>query len=720
MRLATALHAQGSFARALDVAERAETCLRGQHDPVALSEALSVLGDLHLGLRRPAHAEKLLAEGLALLDDMKAPHAANLVRSLAYVRQHQGRDADARTLLMDAGDLCQETSDSLGLADILVSLGHLELRSGNAARARDLFVTAIDWGEGAPSTVAYASLGGAQATRALLQNPRRWNEESGDLLDQASRWLTRRVQIARWLALSGKNARISGDLSLLARTEGTLAREALYADDPLGARTHVLAALQSLQEMGAGLSSFADVEFRDGWRHVHDIAVYTALHLPEPEQTYEMLERTRALALVRTLVEQGAVVPKRDEPDALRHARERVVGAQRALAEAVHAGLRAPARRAEETLQEARAEYALALEAVGRTGNETWHAVNPATLADLRAALAETDAFALTAASSGRLKALVITRDTEPVLRDLGPEEDVADAVGELRRALIEEGSEIGEALATIRHRAIDGLHLGDGITRLLLSPHGALAETPFSVVDPSLAVVFVPSATTYVLGTEREFDRGERVLALGDPDYGWGGSLAYTRGRALGALPQTRLEVEAVTTGKDVCLLGSDATEAGFLHALGAETRWRSVHLACHGLVDEESPAWSSLALTPTTEDDGFLTVIEVLTLRVPSDLAVLSACETGLGRRMAGEGMMGLTSAFLHAGIPRVLASLWKVDDEATRALMVKFYEAWSGDGGPGAAKALREAQAHVRSHEKWKHPYYWAAWVLWGTPD
>jgi CHAT domain-containing protein len=74
------------------------------------------------------------------------------------------------------------------------------------------------------------------------------------------------------------------------------------------------------------------------------------------------------------------------------------------------------------------------------------------------------------------------------------------------------------------------------------------------------------------------------------------------------------------------------------------------------------------------------------------------------------------------MFAGSPRVLCSLWKVDDEATRALMTKFYELWNpreGDGLP-AAEALRRAQEFVRSQEKWRHPYFWAAWVLWGLPS
>jgi CHAT domain-containing protein len=146
-------------------------------------------------------------------------------------------------------------------------------------------------------------------------------------------------------------------------------------------------------------------------------------------------------------------------------------------------------------------------------------------------------------------------------------------------------------------------------------------------------------------------------------------------------------------------------------------------VHFACHGLVDRERPARSSLALTAAGDDDGFLTCLEVFRMAVPADLVVLSACETAQGRVVEGEGLVGFARAFMFAGAPRVLCSLWKVDDEATRVLMTRFYDLWNPkDGTPGvhAAEALRRAQEHVRTESRWRHPYYWAAWVLWGLPE
>ena len=120
---------------------------------------------------------------------------------------------------------------------------------------------------------------------------------------------------------------------------------------------------------------------------------------------------------------------------------------------------------------------------------------------------------------------------------------------------------------------------------------------------------------------------------------------------------------------------------------------------------------------------DDGILTALEASHLDLDGvELVVLSACNTALGKAESGEGVIGLVQGFQMAGARRVIGSLWKVDDEATRALMVKFYELWNPKEGKrmGATAALKAAQAHVRSHAKWSHPYFWAAWVLWGLPE
>lgn len=113
----------------------------------------------------------------------------------------------------------------------------------------------------------------------------------------------------------------------------------------------------------------------------------------------------------------------------------------------------------------------------------------------------------------------------------------------------------------------------------------------------------------------------------------------------------------------------------------------------------------------------DGFLTLADINGLDLAADLVVLSACETALGKEVRGEGFIGLTQAFLHAGAANVLASLWKVDDVGTAELM-KLYYTLLITGGHSPAGALRRAQLQMRQTKRWSDPYYWAGFVLQGT--
>ena len=112
----------------------------------------------------------------------------------------------------------------------------------------------------------------------------------------------------------------------------------------------------------------------------------------------------------------------------------------------------------------------------------------------------------------------------------------------------------------------------------------------------------------------------------------------------------------------------------------------------------------------------DGFLRLHDIFNLRLPADLVVLSACQTGLGKQVRGEGLVGLTRGFMYAGAARVAASLWKVDDVATAELMSRFYREMLGRGLP-PARALRAAQLQMFKNPRWHDPYYWAAFVLQG---
>jgi CHAT domain-containing protein len=143
-----------------------------------------------------------------------------------------------------------------------------------------------------------------------------------------------------------------------------------------------------------------------------------------------------------------------------------------------------------------------------------------------------------------------------------------------------------------------------------------------------------------------------------------------------------------------------------------------RVIHFATHGLLNSRRPERSGLVLSmvgPRGQTrDGFLRLGDVQSLSLQADLVVLSACETALGKEVRGEGLVGLTRAFMAAGTPRVVSSLWQVDDHATAELMKRFYSSLLRGDLPAAA-ALREAQRTMSADPRWRAPYYWAGFTF-----
>ena len=146
----------------------------------------------------------------------------------------------------------------------------------------------------------------------------------------------------------------------------------------------------------------------------------------------------------------------------------------------------------------------------------------------------------------------------------------------------------------------------------------------------------------------------------------------------------------------------------------------YRILHIATHGIINNERPELSGIVLSLFDADgkaqNGFVRLRDIYNLKLPADLVVLSACSTALGKDVKGEGLVGLTRGFMHAGAGGVVASLWKVDDEATAELMKHFYTALFQKGLPPAA-ALRDAQLELAKYPRWQSPYYWAGFVIQG---
>jgi CHAT domain-containing protein len=192
--------------------------------------------------------------------------------------------------------------------------------------------------------------------------------------------------------------------------------------------------------------------------------------------------------------------------------------------------------------------------------------------------------------------------------------------------------------------------------------------------------------------------------------------------GRRISRLPATRDEAAAIVAlvpeAERKLALNFDTSRAA---ATSDElSQYRLIHFATHGLLNSQHPELSGIVLSLVDQQgqpqDGFLRLHEIYNLKLPAELVVLSACQTGLGKEVKGEGLVGLTRGFMYAGAARVMASLWKVDDRATAALMKNFYQGMVKDGLRPAA-ALRAAQVQMWKQRRWQEPYYWAAFALQG---
>ena len=242
--------------------------------------------------------------------------------------------------------------------------------------------------------------------------------------------------------------------------------------------------------------------------------------------------------------------------------------------------------------------------------------------------------------------------------------------------------------------------------------PDGFLANVPFAVLqNPQGQLVleharvgYLPSASFYHAILQRPLPRAApRMLALGNALYP----------KNWSPLETAEAEARAVSRIFDdsSLLVGAAATEQRFVDAY---RNYNVLHLATHGqFAGAAAAAASSLLLTSGDGADGHLTAAEISRLDLSHCyLAVLSACETSV---VGDDDALGsITAAFLSAGAPTVIGSLWQVSDDSTAILMLRFYEHFLQ---VGSAQALRAAQLALRQHPRWQHPFYWAAFVLYG---
>jgi CHAT domain-containing protein len=267
----------------------------------------------------------------------------------------------------------------------------------------------------------------------------------------------------------------------------------------------------------------------------------------------------------------------------------------------------------------------------------------------------------------------------------------------------------------------------------LCIIPDGHLWRVPFQVLGPDggsllvdrLPLFYAPSVT--VLATVRPSpgsrDGKPRLLAFANPAVGAETASLYRAfdpDAPLGAIPETESEVRAI--GR---IYGPEASRI-YVGKTARETTLKEeapdydvLHIATHGMVHESAPMFSALLLTASPEDesdDGVLEAREIATLALTADLTVLSACETGRAN-LNGSGVIGLSWAFLAAGCRTTVVSQWKAHSAASAALMIEFHRQLAR--GRSRPEALRRAQLALRRDPRYRHPFYWAPFMVIGRP-
>ncbi len=460
-----------------------------------------------------------------------------------------------------------------------------------------------------------------------------------------------------------------------------------------------------------------EAELRSGFledkQAIYHGAVLSAVALGKVDEAFSYAERGRARAFLDLLGNQATLSKGKTRALVEEEVRLRArLSEARALAQD-EAGEGDPAQ-ARQQVEAAERAYRAFLERVRKENLEqaSLMTVEPVTLREVQSQLPEGTTLLEYLVMGPESLVWVIDRSGAEVVRLPVPKPALVRQVRALRRAIAEQAplERVQELSTTLYERLIAEARPRIRGDRLLVVPHDVLHYLPFGalrapgrrwlVEEYTLATLPSASVLKYLRGKGDE--ASAQALAVGNPDLGPALNLRYAEREAR--MVGERYPGAAV-------LVKQEATEARVKQLSGSAGL---LHFATHGELNEQDPLSSALLLVPEGQEDGRLEVRELFGLELKARLVVLSACETGLGKLSQGDELVGLQRAFLYAGTPAVVTTLWKVDDRASYVLMREFYAQLAARG---PAEALREAQRAAM--KEFPHPFAWAAFGLTGMP-
>jgi CHAT domain-containing protein/tetratricopeptide (TPR) repeat protein len=761
--LGNAYYATSETQKGLDAYRLALAVARAAKDrPEEEASALRGIGDILILQGKREAAMDALRQALAVFRQLgDLPQVSYTLSRMASISQRLDRLDEALAQLEEALQILHQISNQDGEISTLNSLGTVHLLKKETAQAEALYRHALDLSRqtGNRYGEAFSTLNlGRQ--RFDLGDPRealRLHEEAADRFREIG-------------FLRGEVSTLYGSARALhALGQYAAARERLE---------RVVEGVESLRAQSENQdlrSAFFATK-----QHYFELHVDILMHLNEEQpdaghdaEALELHERRRARSLLEILAEPQATIEQGVDPQLL--ARARQVEQRIRTAEArLRTGSPTRSESEVDALEEKQRGLLIELADIrARMRSESprraaWTEPRPLKVAEMQKLLGKQTLLLVYSLGEER-----------SFLWCLGGEGKLESHSLPGRAWLEAEAGKVRAAWSARGHGASAGARVAAQLSREILGPvaralegkrlaivaDGALEALPFAALpdprslavqpeaaEPLLArneVVHLPSISTLAV-LRRRLGRyapppsllavlADPVFAAADPRVTGGSPQAPPSAGAgnpdlaraaedLGIqvfdpLPSTRTEAEAITRlvaqGQSRLVLDFDASRDFFTD--DQLKRYRILHFATHGLLNSQHPELSGLVLSLVDRqgkprEDGFLLANEISRMDLRAQLVVLSACQTGLGGELRGEGLVGLTRSFMYAGAPRVVVSLWNVNDRATAELMTRFYKGLIEHSLPPSS-ALRCAQLSMRRQEEWSSPYVWAPFIFQG---
>lgn len=743
-----ALQALGRAQEALDAYQQALELARASKNSGAESNALFGLGEAYLTQGKSELALDALEEALVVEASQDSPGTrAGVLRRIADVLQRMERLPEAQKHLEQALAIQTSIGDLQGEAVTLNSLGTVLLLQGKPEQSGPLYQRAL----------AIFDKLESPDNRAITQlNLGRYHHAVGDF----RRALELHEEAAAFFRETKDTASEASTLFGSARALHGLA-------DYSGARERLEKVLERIELLREAPSSTnLRISYLATKQHYFDLYVDVLMHLHEEDkaagwnaQALRVHERRRARGLLDLLAEARTEMRRGADPALIE--RELRLEEQASALEVTlaAAGGGGPV---EKKLRAVLAELDDVQTRI-RNSSPRFRELTaaPLEIAEIQKAVLDPDSLLLVYSLGEERSFLWLLGKDGRIESHVLP---AWSRIDDIARRVYQAWSRRGRQSRDERWESLlSDMLLGPvaarlGSKRLVIVSDGALQYLPFGALpDPAAKgekktrrllwtheVVHLPSASV-VAGLRRDFgDRmppSGRLAVLADPvfsrsderfgvrrskDSGLSGDLERSS-RDLGIegferLPFTEIEAEALRPlVREDLRFEALGFEANRSIVTGGELKgYRVVHFATHGVLNEKHPELSGLVLSLVDgngqRQDGFLRGYEICRLGLQAELVVLSACQTGLGENVRGEGLVGLTRSFMYAGAPRLVVSLWNVNDRSTAELMRRFYRGmYAHDLTPAAA--LRCTQISMMNDPRWNDPYHWAPFVFQG---